>query len=143
MDRMQDTDNTSVELLCHQSLEQYRAMITLLQSLKGDLQGQSVESITKFNVIFSELQSQIQQTDLKVAQQLNVLQDSSSRVAFLKYRKELQEDMLGLIEKTVPKVTSVKYLLANEMQTVKQGKKALHGYKSQQDRYGRIVNKSF
>ena len=51
--------------------------------------------------------------------------------------------MLGLIGETVPKADSVKSLLANEMQTLKHGKKALNGYKSQQGQYGRIVNKAF
>ncbi|MCP4341715.1 MAG: hypothetical protein GY799_23245 [Desulfobulbaceae bacterium] len=143
MDRMQDTENNTLELLCQQSLRQYREMVVLLQSLQGNLQDQSSGSVIQFNVTFAELQNQIQQTDQEVAQQLNLQPDSTYIVAFLNHRKELQEDMFGLIGETVPKADSVKSLLANEMQTLKQGKKALNGYKSQQGQYGRIVNKAF
>lgn len=143
MDRKQDTDNNTLELLCRQSLRQYREMVLLLQSLQGNLQDQSSGSVIQFNVTFVELQNQIQQTDQEVAEQLNLQPESTNIVAFLNHRKELQEDMLGLIGETVPKADSVKSLLANEMQAVKHGKKALNGYKSQQEQYGRIVNKAF
>ena len=107
---MQDTENNTVELLCQESLRQYREMVVLLQSLQGNLQAQSAGSVSQFNLTFAELQNQIQQTDLEIAQQLNLQPDSTNIVAFLNQRKELQEEMLGLIGETVPKANNVKFL---------------------------------
>ncbi len=143
MDKLLDTENNTLELLCHQSVNQYGELVTLLQSLKTDLQDQSASNVTQFNLTFAELQQRIEQTDLEITQQLQSEPDFSHIPALWNSRQELQREVLGLIEETVPRAGSIKSLLANEMQALKQGKKALSGYKSQQDQYGRIVNKTF
>ena len=140
---MQETDNNTLELLYRRSLRQYQEMVTLLHSLGGDLQDQSVGYFIQFNMTFAELQNQIQQTDLEVTQQLNSQLDRANITILWNRREELRMEVLGLIRETIPKANSVKSLLANEMQMVKQGKKALGGYKSQQGKGGRIINKTF
>ncbi len=57
-------------------------------------------------------------------------------------RQLLQREILDILGETVSKASSVKSLMANEMQSVKKGRMALNGYKNQSDRQGRIVNRT-
>lgn len=140
---MKRTESNNMEPLIQKSLNQYREMADLLQSLQEKLDKKSDDSINSFNVAFEALDQQVQKTDVDVTEQLTLQVGIPDTVkALLEQRNVLQKEMLNLVEQTVPKASSIRSLLANEIRSIQHGRKALSGYKSNQDRYGKIVNKT-
>jgi len=138
----QTADNKKLEQFLDCSISQLQKMIGLLNELNLYLAGQSAELIEQFNESFSDLQEKIKQTDLQL---LEILQygdiPEQSRLSLAK-RKSLQAQIVVLLqESSMPRARSVRSLLANEMQSVKTGRRALSGYKKSQGRQGAIINR--
>ncbi len=133
----------SLDALVVRSINQYTEMIGLLGDLQKQISGNSSDSIEKFNSTFSSLQNQMQQTDQYVNERHNQSEIAGTTQHLLAKRYDLQLKMLNLLkESVVPKATSVKSLLASEMQSLKFGRRAINGYKTVSDNQGRIINRT-
>lgn len=115
-------------------------MVELLVGLQQKLAEQSTDSIDTFNELFAALQEKTQQTDLDVADLLSQSESSESILHLLGRRASLRDKILGLVKKSMPRARSIKSLLANEMHSLKNGRRALNGYKNVSGNQGKIIN---
>lgn len=139
---MQVTEITTLESLAQHSLKQHIDMIELLRPLQQQLETPSLNTVKQFNSIYSAFQRKIKTTDKALIQQLEMSVFTENITRLLGQRQLLQREILDILGQTVTKASSVKSLMANEMQSVKNGRVALNGYKNQSDRHGRIVNRT-
>ena len=137
---MQITEITTLESLAQHSLKQHIDMIELLRPLQQQLETPSLNTVKQFNSIYSAFQRKIKTTDKALIQQLEMSVFTENITRLLGQRQLLQREILDILGQTVSKASSVKSLMASEMQSVKNGRVALNGYKNQSDRHGRIVN---
>ncbi len=137
---MQITESDTPEALAIESIELYEKMIAMLGELPAQLASQSTASIEKFNASFAVLQQQVKCTDLQLPGQLMHVSLSENVRQLLVRRKFLQERVLQLVKESVSGASSIKSLLASEMQSLKSGRRALSGYKVSSDRQGTIIN---
>lgn len=138
---MKVTEITPLDLLAQHSLRQHVDMVELLRPLQQQLESPSLDTITKFNLVFGTLQQEIEIIDKKLIEQLKSAPVPENITQLLNRRKLLQQEILRMLKHTVPKASSVKSLMASEVQSVKNGRKALNGYKMQSDSQGLIVNR--
>jgi hypothetical protein len=131
-----------IENLIRNSLEQQLSMIHLLESLSQQMDAQSLGVVEKFNTGFPVLQQETQKTDDMLIKQLGSTDIPDHIRQLLKQRNSLQNDILTLLKKIVPKAVSVKSLMASEIRSIKNGRQALSGYKNQTDHQGKIVNRA-
>jgi hypothetical protein len=139
---MNVTEITPLESLAQHSLRQHIEMVELLRPLQLQLETPSHEAVTQFNVLFSSLQQKMRITDTNL---VNVLQKAvfpASITELLGQRQLLQKEIIQMVRQSASRATSVKSLMANEIQSVRNGRKALNGYKIQSDRQGKIVNRT-
>ncbi len=139
---MQATEITTLESLAQQSLKEHIDMIALLRPLQQQLETPSLNTVKQFNSIYSVFQRKIKTTDNALIQKLEMAVFTENITQLLGQRQLLQREILDILGETVSKASSVKSLMANEMQSVKKGRMALNGYKNQSDRQGRIVNRT-
>ena len=139
---MQVTEITTLESLAQHSLKQHIDMIELLRPLQQQLETPSLNTVKQFNSIYSAFQRKIKTTDKALIQQLEMSVFTENITRLLGQRQLLQREILDILGQTVSKASSVKSLMASEMQSVKNGRVALNGYKNQSDRHGRIVNRT-
>lgn len=136
------TDMTTLELLVRESLEQYHEIYDTLKLVGPNLDSQLRDHIKNLDDTLGGKQKRAQETDRELTDQLRVMGISETIVEPLARRAELQEKILILLKETAAKANSVKSLLASEMQTLKQGRKALTGYKTISTYQGRILAKT-
>ena len=139
---MQATEITPLESLAQHSLKQHIDMIELLRPLQQQLETPSLNTVKQFNSIYSAFQRKIKTTDKVLIQQLEMAVFTENITRLLGQRQLLQREILDILRQTVSKASSVKSLMASEMQSVKNGRVALNGYKNQSDRHGRTVNRT-
>ena len=139
---MQKTDLTALELLILQSIEQYGAIYDLLKIDGVNIDSQLSSEISKFDETLRDVQKLAQQTDQQLTDLLKVTKIPQSMEELLARRTELQKEILVLLKNTASRANSVKSLLASEMQSLKQGRKALTGYKTNSDYQGKIIDKT-
>jgi len=139
---MKVTEINTLDSLAQQSLRQHADMVEILRPLPQQLESPSLDTITKFNLIFATLQQEIEIIDKKLNEQLKLATVPEKITQLLGRRKSLQEEILHMLKHTVPKASSVKSLMASEIQSVKKGRKALSGYRMQSDSQGLIVNRT-
>jgi hypothetical protein len=139
---MKSTDMKILDLLVQQSLQQYGEMFELLRTRAQQLDAHATEQINIFNAKYKTLQKEAMRTDQWLLEKLKAVEVTASPLAeMLARRKELQRKILVLLKETASKANIVKSLLANELQSIKRGRKALSGYKTNSDHQGRIVNR--
>lgn len=138
---MNITEDNNFNKLLEHSLQQYREMLDMLKSMTQHIEVQSLPHIEKFNTCFHELQQASQQTDTLLQDQVMVKGVPEHLQKHIDHRKVLQQEIVALLQETLPKAKSIKSLMASEMQTLIKGRTALSGYKVQGKRQGRIVNK--
>jgi hypothetical protein len=139
---MNVTEITPLESLAQHSLRQHIEMVELLRPLQLQLETPSHEAVTQFNVLFSSLQQKMRITDTNL---VNVLQKAvfpASITELLGQRQLLQKEIIQMVRQSASRANSVKSLMASEIQSVRNGRKALNGYKIQSDRQGKIVNRT-
>ncbi|MGW8193927.1 MAG: hypothetical protein ACWGOX_06640 [Desulforhopalus sp.] len=134
-------DTESSDTLVQHSLQQYREMFELLCTLSRCLDRHDTGKIEQVNAAFGALHSEAQVIDQKLMDRLQKSSIPASINAYLCKRRDLQEDILQLLKETLPKANSVKSLLASEMLSIKNGRRAMSGYKNYNVCQGRIVNK--
>ena len=139
---MQATETNPLESLAQHSLKQHIDMIELLRPLQRQLETPSLNTVKQFNSIYGAFQRKIKTTDKALIQQLEMAVFTENLTQLLGQRQLLQREILDILKQTVSKASSVKSLMANEIQSVKNGRKALNGYKNQSDQHGRIVNRT-
>ena len=139
---MKIPENNSVDELIEHSLQQQLEMLDMLKSLTQHIEIHSLPHIEKFNTCFHELQQASQHTDKQLLEQSGIAGIPEYLQEQFEQRDLLQHEILRLLKETLPKAKSVKSLMANEIQTVKKGRNALNGYKAQEGKQGRVVNKS-
>ena len=139
---MQKIDMTTPELLVRQSLEQYGEIYNLLKITGPKLDSQFSDAINKFDGTLWGLQKTAQETDRQLTDQLRHMGISETLAKPLSRRTELQEKILILLKETATRANCAKTLLASEMQSLHQGRKALNGYKTNTDYQGRIIDKT-
>ncbi|MEA3469212.1 MAG: hypothetical protein U9R57_13445, partial [Thermodesulfobacteriota bacterium] len=82
-----------------------------------------------------------QQTDQKLIEQVKLSgRFSDSITRSLDQLELLQKEIVLLLQETLPRANSLKSLMASEIHSIKNGRKALNGYKIQEYHQGRIVN---
>jgi len=138
---MQSTDMETLDLLVQRSLQQYGEMFELLQTRGQQLDCHSTDHIQDFNETFTVLQKVAKRTDQKLLEKLKAAEFTESIAGKLARREEMQEKILVLLKETASRANSVKSLLASELQSIKHGRKALSGYKTNPDQQGRLLNK--
>lgn len=134
--------DSAVDTLILQSLDEHSEMLGMLTSLQREIDRHSLAYMEKFNTNFHALQQQSQGTDKKIFEQLDQEGIAENIREQLDLRKSMQQDILDLLKKTVPKANAAKTLMASEIQTIKNGRKALSGYRSQINNQGKIVNRA-
>lgn len=139
---MHKTDMATLELLVRESLEQYHEIYDMLRLVGPNLDSQLRDHVKKLDETLGGIQKRAQETDRKLTDQLRVMGISETVAEPLARRTELQEKILVLLKETAARANSVKSLLASEMQSLKQGRKALAGYKTISDYQGRIIAKT-
>ncbi len=139
---MKETKVNTLDLLVQHSLKQHIDMVELLRPLQRQLETTSLDTVTQFNVIYSAFQKEIKITDNRLVTQLNLETVPDYITQLLDQRQTLQKEILHILRQTVLKASSVKSLMASEIQSVKNGRKALGGYKIQAGHQGRIVNRT-
>jgi hypothetical protein len=139
---MQRTDLSSLDLLAQKSLQQYGAIFEFLQSTGLQFGTHSTGHIKKFDETLVELQEMAKQTDQQLTEKLRVVEITENITESLARRTELQEKILVLLKEKISRVNSAKSLLASEMQSIKNGRKALTGYRTNSDHQGRIIDKT-
>ena len=138
---MKDTEIKTLDAMVQHSIRQHIDLIDLLWPLQQQLESPSLDAITKFNTVFSTLQQEIEIFDRELEKQLKMATIPDHIEQLLDRRQSLQQEILHVLKHTVPKACSVKSLMASEIQSVKNGRKALNGYKTQSENQGRIVNR--
>ena len=138
---MKDTEIKTLDAMVQHSIRQHIDLIDLLWPLQQQLESPSLDAITKFNSVFSTLQQEIEILDRELEKQLKMATIPDHIEQLLDRRQSLQQEILHVLKHTVPKACSVKSLMASEIQSVKNGRKALNGYKTQSENQGRIVNR--
>jgi hypothetical protein len=139
---MNITETSTLDSLAERSLQQQILMAKMLQPLPMELETSSLETITKFNVNFRTLQQEIKITDKKLMQHLKTAAIPDRIIPLLDQRQSLQREILQMLKHTIPKAGSVKSLMASEIQSVKNGRRALSGYKVQAEPQGKIVSRT-
>lgn len=139
---MKENNIEIVETLIRKSFDQQRKMIILLKSLDEQMNAHSIGAVEQFNEKFSDLQQETELTDKILVAQLNPEDATGTISQLLEQRNLLQNDVIILMKKILPKAVSAKSLMANEVQSIKNGRKALSGYKTQIDHQGKIVNRA-
>jgi hypothetical protein len=139
---MKISESNTLDSLAERSLKQQMLMVKMLRPLPMELETSSLETITKFNVNFRTLQQEIKITDKKLMQHLKTAAIPDRIIPLLDQRQSLQKEILLLLKHTIPRAGNVKALMASEIQSVKNGRKALSGYKILSEHQGRIVNRT-
>ncbi len=134
--------NSEVETLILQSLKEHSEMLAMLKALQREIDTHSVAYLEQFNTNYHTLQQQSQGTDNKLFKQLDLEGISKNIRQQLDHRKSMQQDILDLLKKTVPRANIAKTLMASEIQSIQKGRTALSGYKSQLNNQGKIVNRA-
>lgn len=140
---MQPTKDEILTAVVVQSLQQQEEMLGLLGTLQQQFTTDSnsqANVIENFNLLFSTLQVKMEEADLQVIEQLGKSDIPDTTRQLLGRRKNMQEHIVRLLKETVPKVRSVKSLLASEIESLKIGRRALNGYKNMSARQGAIIN---
>jgi len=138
---IQMTEHETLETLAIQSIDQQEAMIGLLGELHHQLLTQCTDSIEKFNAKFTDLQIKTQQTDLYLVEELSHLDINEKIRQLIARRRDLQKQIVQLLNGSLPKARNIKSLLASEMQSLKAGRRAMNGYKNGSERQGTIINR--
>ena len=139
---MKESDIEIVETLIRKSLDQQMEMILLLKSLSEQVNAHSLGAVEKFNTSFSDLQRETKQTDEILGSYLNSEDVPDTIRQLLEQRYSLQKNVMILLKKILPKAISAKSLMANEVQSIQKGRKALSGYKNHAEHQGKIVNRA-
>jgi len=139
---MKHTEITPLDMLVQHSLKQHIDMVELLRPLKKQLETPTLERVTRFNEIYGEFQKKVKTIDKELIEHLEKSRFSESATVLLDQRQMLQREILDILSQTVSRANSVKSLMADEIKTVKNGRKALGGYKTQSDHNGSIVNRT-
>ena len=139
---MKESDIEIVETLIQKSLDQQMKMIHLLKPMSEHVNAHSLGAVEKFNTSFSDLQQETKQTDEILVGHLNSEDVPGTIRQLLEQRNSLQKDVMILLKKILPKAVNAKSLMANEVQSIQNGRKALSGYKNHTAHQGKIVNRS-
>jgi hypothetical protein len=138
---MQVAEHENLETLAVESINQQEAMIGLLGELHHQLLTQCTDSIEKFNAKFTDLQIKTQRTDLHLVEELRHLDITENTQRLIARRKDLQKQIVQLLNDSLPKARNIKSLLASEMQSLRAGRRAMNGYKNGSARQGTIINR--
>ena len=139
---METTDITPLESLTQHSIRQHIEMVELLRPLQRQLEAPSHETVTRFNILFNSMQREMKITDKQLVEQLKLAVFPINITQLLGRRQLLQKEILQMLKQTSSRAGSVKSLMADEIRSVKNGRKALSGYKIQPERQGKIVNRT-
>lgn len=133
---------TNLYNLAQKSLRQYKKLKSTLEELEGSLNAEySVNSINLIT-LYRELDKDCRLLDKQIGQYVNDHPLPEELEDVFSQRRELQVEVFQLIETTLPKAKQIRSVLANEFQSVKRGRNAVSGYKSDSARQGRIINRS-
>ena len=137
-----ETEKLALTELVLKSLHQYREMAELLRTLEKNLAADPAGYVDEFNVSFAELKIKAQYVDKSLLERLKSSGKLDSTIEdYLDERRRLLADISNLLERALPQALSIKTLLQNEMQSLKTGRNALSGYKSNPSGHGRLINK--
>lgn len=139
---METIEITRLESLTQHSIRQHIEMVELLRPLQRQLEAPAHETVTRFNILFNSMQREMKITDKQLIEQLKLAVFPVNVTQLLGRRQLLQKEILHMIKQTSLRAGSVKSLMADEIRSVRNGRKALSGYKIQPDRQGKIVNRT-
>lgn len=132
----------SLSALVRLSVSQYAEMAQLLRALQQQMESSPAEYVEEFIEKYAVLQNKVQHIDKLLLERLSQDGGAGSQVQQdLEWRRQLQADILKTLEETLPQATSIKSLLASEIQSLKAGRSALSGYKNMSGGQGRLINK--
>lgn len=135
-------NSASLEMLLEYSLQQYESLKGILKQIERGLKKDINGKIAELTKRYIELEKQCRATDSQMTALFDDKDPSSHVMELLQKRGEVQKDIIQLIEEVIPEATRVKSFLASEFETIKKGRNALSGYKSNTSNHGRIVNRS-
>jgi len=137
---MQRNGSETLDQLVWQSQQEYEKIFAVLLSL-DQLSSQSTEEIRNFQESLLGLQKVAARTDERINEQLKTALITKTIGEQLRCRTTLQQNILVRLKETTSRANIGKSLLASEMQTIRHGRTALTGYRSNSPHQGRIVNK--
>jgi len=126
--------------LCY-SLEQYREIICLMQSL-SNVSKISDNEMQAIAVNLGVKQEQAQQHDADLIKLLRDVAQSISDHPLYLQRKALLEEVLELNHLLLPKINGMMALISHELNGLKNGRAVLGGYKQTTHKQGRLVKSS-
>jgi len=138
---MQRMDPETLDGVVSQSVQEYEEIYLLLLTFGQQLESHGPDDINKFHDSLAGLQRVAQRTDRKLIEQLTSVTNSDTVAEKIDNRFVLQQKILALLKETGIRASSIKSLLASEMQAIKHGRRALSGYKSNSAHQGKIVDK--
>ena len=133
---------TQLNTLIAESVDQYTEMRVLLLRLESELENSSASGIAQLVSQFNMLCSDTRNKDRIITHELTSQGVNEIIYQQLESRRNLQAEIISLIEKNLPKANTVKSLYAEEVNSLKKGRKAMNGYKNNSGDLGRIINNS-
>lgn len=133
---------TQLKTLIAESVDHYTEMRVVLLQLEVELENGSASGIEELVSQFNLLCSKSRKMDRIIYNMLALHSTFETCNEQLECRRILQAEIVSLIKKNLPKANSIKSILADEVDSLKMGRKAMNGYKQNGDALGRIVNQS-
>ena len=132
-----------LETALQRSVERYRQMIGLLDTIEQELGTASDEGLLQMNSLLLETQDEVSAADRLIMEYSKGDASLPSAIRnLLAEREKLVGEVLLLNRSVTVKAMGVKSLLAHEIGTLRNGQTALSGYRSPQHHQGRIVNRA-
>ncbi len=133
---------TQLNTLIAESIDQYTEMRVFLLQLESELEKSSTRGITQLVSQFNMLCSKSREKDRIISKEIASHGANESCYQQLESRRILQAEIISLIEKNLPRANTIKSLFAEEVNSLKKGRKAMNGYKHNGGDLGRIINRS-
>lgn len=126
------------------SIDLYSAMLGELEKLENEQFGeQSQPKVTSFNITSSALHQGIRENDQLINSYIISTTPTQSEQKLLNERTNTQRRLVEMINKISSSAQNAKSLLASEIQGLKNGRKALSGYKSSGSASKQLIHRAF
>ena len=138
-----DTSISRGTHILQQSCKKNKELMDLIALMESNLNSSDSKMIGTLSQKLKLLQKEVIELDLSFdlyREKVGAL-TSAEGVLFTEKRL-LQRDIRRGISALTPRVKTVKAALAGEMQTLKRGRNAMHGYGGNSNYGGRLINKS-
>jgi len=129
--------------LLQESVDTYRAMYALFQKLSGSLEGTEIRFLGEYLLCLRELQKKVEDIDQQLHDEILDSRHEFIDTPLYKERVQLIETIMEHHRLLMPRLYSMKAVLAAEISQIQGGRVAMGGYKVGLENRGRIVRGCF